>query len=244
MRYLMRFSYDGSKFNGLQVQVEGSTIQGTIEEALTKINKKFVKLTATGRTDALVHAYNQYAHFDLDVLMSGSEVEKALNSLVGSYIYVKEVKEVANDFHARFDVQNKTYVYKINMGEYNPIEYDYVYQYCKILDIVKMKEASTYLLGKHNFKSFAKAKDLRESYERTIYDISFKENNNILEISFTGDGFLRYMVRNMVGFLIEVGSSKREAKEAITILNSQDRRCAGINVPANGLYLVDVVFKK
>ncbi len=244
MRYLITFSYDGSKFYGLQKQPDKETVQSNIESALEKINKKKVSLVATGRTDALVHAYKQYAHFDLDINIECLCLKRALNSLVSRYIYIKDVKVVSNDFHARFDVLNKTYVYKINMGEYDPISCDYVYQYNQDLDIMKMEEASKYLIGTHNFKSFTTAKDERDSYERTIYSIDFKRNDNILEISFTGNGFLRYMVRNMVGILIEVGSLKRDPREVEVILKSEDRKCAGITAEPCGLYLVDVKFKK
>ena len=244
MRYLITFSYDGSKFYGLQKQPNKETIQSNIESALEKINKKKVCLISTGRTDALVHAYKQYAHFDLDINIECIALKKALNSLTSKYIYVKDVKQVSGDFHARFDVLNKTYVYKINMGEYDPISCDYIYQYNKNLDITKMEEASKYLIGTHNFKSFTTAKDKRKSYERTIDNITFKKTNDLLEISFTGNGFLRYMVRNMVGILIEIGSLERNVDEIETILNSEDRKYAGITAQPCGLYLVDVKFKK
>ena len=142
MRYLIRFSYDGSKYNGYQKQVDVSTIQEKLEQALTKINdNNFVQVTSSGRTDRGVHALNQYAHFDLDIDIQENKLKMALNSLLPDDIYVKEARLVSDDFHARFNVKSKEYVYKINLGEYDPIDKDYIYQYNKELDISKMKDA-------------------------------------------------------------------------------------------------------
>lgn len=239
MRYLITFSYDGSKFNGYQKQIDKNTIQDKLEEALTEINKKEVFVSATGRTDAKVHAYNQKAHFDLDITIEEENLKRAINSLIGNYIYVKHVKKVNDNFHARFDCFEKTYTYKINVGEYNPIECDYVYQYCKCLDVSNMKQAIQYLIGEHNFKSFTKADDIKDDYKRTIYKATIEQQDNYIYITFTGNGFMRYMVRNIVGTLIEVGENKRKPEEIIVILNSMDRKVAGKTAPANGLYLID-----
>lgn len=240
MRYLITFSYDGSKFNGYQKQPNKNTIQDKLEEALTEINHKPVLVSATGRTDAGVHAYNQKAHFDLDFDIEESSLKKALNSLVGDYIYIKEVMKVDNTYHARFDCKEKTYTYKINTGEYNPIEADYVYQYGKSLDISKMQEAIKYLEGEHNFKSFTKSDDVKDSYVRNIFYTNIRCEADYILITFTGNGFMRYMVRNMVGTLIEVGEGKRNPKDIKDILKSADRRKAGKTAPACGLYLIDV----
>ena len=242
MRYLITFSYDGSKFFGYQKQKEEETIQETLEQALTKINKKEVHVVGSGRTDAKVHANMQCAHFDLDINIEPENLKKGINSLIGDYIYVYKVEQVDNNFHARFNVLKKTYTYKLNMGEYNPIEADYVYQLNKQLDINKMIEASNYLIGEHNFKSFTKADDIKESYIRTIYDLNIKEPNNYLTISFTGNGFMRYMVRNMVGSLIEVGLLKKQPQDIKTILEQEDRTKAGITAPACGLYLDNIEY--
>ena len=156
MRYLITFSYDGSKYKGYQKQPEVTTIQGELEKVLTGINNSEVLVSASGRTDAGVHALNQTAHFDLDINITSEKLKMALNSLLPSDIYVKKVEEVDRDFHARFNVKEKEYIYKINVGEYNPLEKDYVYQYNKELDVVKMKEAIKYFEGTHDFKSFTK----------------------------------------------------------------------------------------
>lgn len=243
MKYLMTFSYDGSKYFGYQKQPNTETVQEVIESKLSQINSnKEVTISASGRTDAGVHALNQKAHFALDNNISPDTLKHSLNEMLPSSIYVKNIKEVNDDFHARFNVKEKIYQYKINMGEYNPVEADYIYQYCKKLDISLMKEASKYLVGEHNFKSFTKPNEDEKSYIREIYDIDIKTDNDILYLTFKGNGFMRYMVRNMVGTLIEVGSGKITAEDVKKILSDENRKSAGICAPACGLYLYDVIY--
>lgn len=242
MRFLIKFSYDGSKYNGYQKQPRKKTIQKELEKALKEINaSKKVYVSSSGRTDKGVHAINQYAHFDLGINIKPSNLKRALNSLLPDDIYVKDAKEVSDDFHARFDVKKKEYIYKINMGEYNPIEKDYVYQYCKDLDINEMKKAITCVEGTHNFKSFVKGDDY-EDYERTIISTKIEKKANILTISLLGTGFMRYMVRNIVGLLIEVGEHKYNSTDIEKILKVQDRTKSGKCAPACGLYLEDVYY--
>ena len=246
MRYLITFAYDGSKYKGYQKQPRVKTIQGELERALKEINNdKQVDVSASGRTDAKVHAYNQKAHFDLDIKITCDKLKQALNSLIPGDIYVKSVVEVKDDFHARFNVKAKEYIYKINMGEYNPLEKDYVYQYNKRLDLVEVERALKYLEGEHDFKSFSKADDEKEDYVRTIIQTNIIreiKDVNHFTISFLGTGFLRYQVRNMVGLLIEIGEGKRKSEDILEILEAKDRRKAGITAPGEGLYLKDVFY--
>ena len=207
MRYFMTFSYDGSKYKGYQKQPRVKTVQSEIEKALKQISgNERITISASGRTDAGVHALNQKAHFDLKKEIAPEKLRKAINSLIPSDIYIKEIVEVEPDFHARFNVKAKEYIYKINMGEYNPIEKDYIYQYNRRLDIVEMERALKYLEGTHNYKSFTKADEEKEDFVRTIVQANLirdVKNVNNITISFLGTGFLRYMVRNMVGCLMQ-----------------------------------------
>lgn len=243
MRYLIRFSYDGTNFYGYQKQPNKRTVQNEIEQVLSNVSNSKILISASGRTDALVHAINQYAHFDLEMNIGTVGLKKALNSLLPNDIYVSEVLEVSDDFHARFSVKSKEYVYKINVGEYNPIERNYIYQYNRELNVAKMIEAIKYFKGKHNFKSFTKTNMEIDDYDREIYDVDIEKSNNIITIYFKGNGFLRYMVRNMVGSLIEVGSGKKEPIDIKKILEYEDRNKAGIIAPACGLYLKNVYYK-
>lgn len=246
MKYFMTFSYDGSAFKGYQKQNNERTIQGEIEKVLSKINSnKQVNLCATGRTDAGVHALNQKAHFVLDKMIETDRLLKSINGLLPSDIYVKKIEVINDNFHARYNVKSKEYIYKINMGEYNPVERNYVYQYNKRLDILSIERALKYFEGEHNFKSFTKCDENDKDCNRIIYQASLirdLKNNNILTISLVGNGFLRYMVRNIVGLLIEIGEGKRKSEEVYTILNKEDRKEAGITAPPNGLYLKDVFY--
>lgn len=246
MKYFITFSYDGSKYKGYQKQPRCKTIQGELEKVLKQINDdKEVSVSASGRTDAGVHALNQKAHFELEVKITCEKLRQALNSLLPKDIYVKNVENVSEDFHARFNVKAKEYIYKINMGEYNPIEKDYVYQYNKKLDLVEIERALKYFEGEHDFKSFSKADDQRDDYVRTIVQtnvIRDTKNVNYVVISFLGTGFLRYQVRNMVGLLIEIGEGKRKSEDVLDIIRAQDRRRAGITAPPEGLYLKDVFY--
>lgn len=246
MRYLITFAYDGSGYKGYQKQPKKKTIQGELEKALKKINdNQKVDLHASGRTDAGVHANNQKAHFDLDMNITVEKLYKALNSLVPEDIYIKKVEEVSDTFHARFNVKAKEYIYKINMGEYDPIERKYVYQYNKKLDVVEMERALKYLEGEHDFKSFSKTDEEREDYTRRIVQthlVRSVKNVNKIKIVFLGTGFLRYQVRNMVGTLIEIGEGKRKSEDIIEILQAKDRRKAGKTANPEGLYLNDVFY--
>ncbi len=246
MRYLITFAYDGSGYKGYQKQPKKKTIQGELEKALKTINNDTkVEVHASGRTDAGVHAHNQKAHFDLDINITPNNLQKALNSLTPDDIFIRRVEPVSETFHARFNVKAKEYVYKINMGEYDPIERNYVYQYNKKLDVVEMERALKYLEGEHDFKSFSKADDEKEDYVRKIVQtnlIRTLKNVNKIEIVFLGTGFLRYQVRNMVGTLIEIGEGKRKSEDIIEILNAKDRRKAGKTAAPEGLYLNDVFY--
>ena len=246
MRYLITIAYDGTLFSGYQKQPRERTVQGELEKALKEINGgKKVTAHASGRTDAKVHAMAQKVHFDLDTKITVDKLEKALNSLLPEDIYVKKAEEVNDDFHARFSAIGKEYIYILNMGEYNPLERNYVYQHNKKLDVVEMERAMKYLEGTHNFKSFTKTDEEKEDYVRTISQTNLIRDTkdvNKITLVFVGTGFLRYMVRNIVGTLIEVGEGKRRSEEVIDILRKEDRKVAGKTANAEGLYLKNVFY--
>jgi len=246
MRYLMTFSYDGSNFCGYQKQSNGRTVQKVLEDVLKEINGgKVVNVCASGRTDAGVHALNQRAHFDMDIKITTDKLLRGINSLLPEDIYVKKIQEVDDNFHARFNAIGKEYVYIINMGEYNPLERNYCYQYGKKLDVVSMERGLKYLEGEHNFKSFTKTNDEIVDYVRKISQTYIERDSkdlNKLLITFVGNGFMRYMVRNMVGLLIEIGEGKRRPEDVIDILKHEDRNFAGKTAPACGLYLRNVFY--
>lgn len=245
-RYFITFSYDGTNFSGYQKQHRERTIQNELEKALKEINEnKKVEVHASGRTDAKVHALNQKAHFDLDIKITKEKLKKALNSLLPEDIHIKNVEEVSDNFHARYNAKGKEYIYKINMGEYNPLERNYVYQYNNRLDVTEIERAMKYLEGTHNFKSFTKTDEEKDDYVRTLSQTNLirdLKDVNKITLVFVGTGFLRYMVRNMVGTLIEVGEGKRKSEDIITILKEQNRAHAGKTAAPEGLYLKNVFY--
>ncbi len=241
MRYRIDFSYDGTNFNGYQLQPNLRTVQNELEKAVSYLNQQtYTSVSSSGRTDKGVHALNQVAHFDLAIEIPIDKIKRGLNSNLPDDIYVIKVTKVSNHFHARFSVKKKEYVYKINIGEYNPLMRNYVYQYNRKLDVDKMKEAIKYFEGTHDFTSFVSSEDERENKVRTILKTNIQEKNHIIEISFQADGFMKYQVRNMVGLLISIGSYKKEVADVTKILKQKDRTKAVKTAPAEGLYLKKV----
>ncbi len=241
MYFLISISYDGSKFYGFQRLKKHFTVQQRIEEALTLINKKEVTIKGAGRTDRGVHAYDQKASFKLDINIDENHLKLALNSLVKPYIYVTNVKIVDASFHARFNTIKKEYIYKINLGKYNPLYTDYYYTPEYSLDIDKMKDCAKIFVGIHNFENFVAG--TRNNYECIIYDIKFKKHKDILEIKFIGKSFYRYMVRNLVGAMMDVGRGKNTIDEIKYALDNPNISKTFSTALPNGLYLNKIYYK-
>lgn len=235
MRYLARIMYDGSKFQGFERLNNNKGVQNELERVLTKINNKEVLVKASGRTDALVHALDQCIHFDLDKNYHEQELKYKLNKMLNPYISVKKIMKVSDQFHARFSVVLKTYVYQIYLGEKNPFYNNYAYWYPYELNIKKMKEASKLFLGYHDYRNFVSGSDTK-SFGK-IDSIKIKKKKDFLYIELKGKSFYRYMVRNIVGALILVGKGKIETSDIFKALNNIDYKIPSFVAPANGLYL-------
>ena len=243
MRYLIYFSYDGKDFNGYQKQDGLRTVQDELEKALKFINGGYdTVVTSSGRTDKGVHANCAAAHFDLSVNITEYKLKRALNSNLPGDIHVIKAEHVDNNFHARYMVKEKEYKYYLNMGEYNPCKRYYEYQYCKKSDVNEIEKAIKYFKGEHNFKSFTPNKDIRNNYIRTITDCYIEVINDTLVFTFKGNGFLKYQIRNMVGYLIKIGEHKKSREDIPKILKMQDRRYASITAHPEGLYLNRVIY--
>ena len=245
MRFLIKFSYDGTNYAGYQIQPGKNTIQECLEKALSEVNNHQKTLAhSSGRTDKGVHAKAQYAHVDLDINITTNKLKRALNSNLPDDIHVIDTFIVDDNFHARYNTKSKKYEYYINLGEYNPIEKNYVFQYNHELNVDAMKDAIKVFLGEHDFRAFVTDNKDKVNCVRTITKAEIKEKDGKLKITFEGTGFLRYQVRNMVGILIKVGENKISTDDVLKILMSKDRTKSGKTAPANGLYLVDVIYKK
>ena len=243
MRFLIKFSYDGSAYVGFQTQKGLNTIQEALENAVSNVNNhQKTPIVATGRTDKGVHALCQYAHTDLNINITEKKLKRALNSNLPADIHVIETKIVPDDFHARYQVKQKEYQYIINMGEYNPIERNYVFQYNYKLNVEKMQKAIKYFLGEHDFRAFVTDNKEKENCIREIYQAEIIQEGEKIKLKFIGNGFLRYQVRNMVGILIKVGEEKISPETVEKILISKDRTKSGKTAPAEGLYLVDIKY--
>lgn len=235
MRYLINLSYNGSLFYGYQIQNNKVTVEGEIEKTLSKILNTKINTIAASRTDRGVHALNQYCHFDYDKSINLKKLTHSMNSLINDGIYIRKITKVNDDFHARYNVVQKEYIYKINMGEYNPIEKDYVYQYNKPIKKELIEEFIKLMNGEHNFKSFTSDKD-KDSYVRNI-TIDYKIQSKVLYLKFRSSGFLRYMIRNIVGLLIDINDNKKSLEDIKYIFDSKNRCSLGVCAPSEGLYL-------
>ncbi len=240
MKYLINLAYNGNSFYGYQIQKKELTVEGELEKCLSKILNEKINTIASSRTDRYVHALDQYCTFDYDKNINISKLTKSLNSIINDGIYIKKIKKVNESFNVRHDVHKKTYVYKINMGKYNPIDKDYVYQYCKKIDKKLIEEFISKVSGKHNFRSFTSDNE-NNNYVRDV-KISYKIIKNTLYLKFESSGFRRYMIRNIVGLLIDINNNKKDINKIEEMFNSQSRESLGICAPGNGLYLEKIEF--
>lgn len=241
MRYKCIVSYDGSLFHGFQVQGELRTVQSEIEKVLLIILKKPTRIHGAGRTDAGVHAIGQVFHFDTEIEMKAEYMRNAINSRLPKDIYVKGVEVVTNEFHSRFSAKSKVYKYLIDTGEYNPLQINYRYYYRYKIDIDKLIEAAKIFVGEHDFSAFTKNHKITNTI-RTIYSLDVSVNENLITITFHGDGFLHNMVRIIVAMLLEVAKGKIVKDDLVKIMESKNRRLAPKTSVPNGLYLEKVLY--
>lgn len=238
-------SYDGTQFSGYQVQPGERTVQLEIEKVLKLMHKGVdVKITASGRTDARVHATGQVIHFDTPLAIPTEKYVKALNVQLPRDIRVVKIEQVAADFHARFDVTGKRYRY---IWDCNAIQSPFRRFYTVETNGVKpnvemMQEAAQAILGEHDFSCFCAANTSVVDKVRTVQDLQFEWHGEELHMTIAGNGFLYNMVRIIAGTLWEVGTAKREASSLVATIASKDRAQAGKTAPANGLYLEEVFY--
>lgn len=239
----LTIEYDGKGFNGWQKQPNKLNIQGEIERAIYNITKEEVDLIGSGRTDAGVHALGQVANFKTNSEISIEKLPLAINSQLKNSIVIKEAEEVDERFHSRYNAKHKTYRYIINNSKcgtaiYRNLEYSYPFK----LDVEKMKQASKYFEGEHDFKAFKSSGTSSKNSVRTIYKAIVKQEGEKIIIELTGNGFLYNMVRIISGTLLDVGLGKIQPEEIPEMIESKDRQRAGKTLPAHGLYLVEVKY--
>lgn len=242
MNYRLDLQYDGTRYAGWQKQKDtDNTIQGKIEEVLSKMCGTAVTIQGAGRTDAGVHARGQVANVNLDTEKSCEEICEYLNRYLPEDIEVTQVKQVSERFHSRLNAREKVYQYRVVTGSHkNVFERKYQCPLHESLDVEAMKKAAVYLEGTHDFKSFCSNKKMKKSSVRTLYHIEIQSLPQEIKITFTGNGFLYNMVRILTGTLIEVGRGERKPEKMTEILAGCDRANAGFTAPARGLTLLEV----
>ncbi|MGV8059189.1 MAG: tRNA pseudouridine(38-40) synthase TruA [Smithellaceae bacterium] len=242
--FKMVVEYDGTAYCGWQRQVNGLSIQQVLEETILLITQEKVTVIGSGRTDAGVHALNQVASFRSNTRLPAEILYRGINGLLPPDIVLKAVEEVDREFNALRDARGKVYFYKICNKRLRPaLGRNYFWFIYHPLDLTAMEQAAQYLIGLHDFSCFcATGSDVKDR-TRILTGIHINRyEDGLLEITIEAQGFLKYMVRNIVGTLVEIGRGKRQPSEMKKILESRDRNIAGITAPARGLYLKEVKY--
>lgn len=243
MRVKCIVSYDGTRFHGWQVQNKERTVQGEIQKALEKINQKETIIHASGRTDAKVHGVHQVFHFDTEKQLPEQQWKRAINHFMPNDIYILDAKYVDEDFHSRYSAVKKEYRYLLSTNEYNPFDTNYIYQYGRELDVKAMQEAANLFLGEHNFASFC-SYDQYGNTIRTLYSFDITEDKGIITFTLIGNGFRRYMVRHLVGGLIQVGAHRISGEILSEMLESCGEKKCLFKAKPQGLYLQEVYYEE
>jgi tRNA pseudouridine38-40 synthase len=242
-------AYDGTDFRGWQRQPDAPTIQGCLEDALQKLTGAPAQVFGSGRTDAGVHASHQVANFPTASTIPGGNFVKALNDLLPPTVRIKGAEDVAPAFHARYDVRSKTYRYRIlTTPVCSPLLWRFVCHHPYPLDRTRMAQAAGLFEGEHDFTSFVAADGQEEEETKSRVRVILKSRllwrprSSLLVYEVAGKGFLRYMVRNIVGTLLEVGRGKLAPSDIPNIIAARDRTQAGPTAPAQGLCLMNVEY--
>ena len=250
MNYKLLIQYDGTDFHGWQVQENQRTVQGELERVMSLLNDGAVHVAGSGRTDAGVHAEGQTANVKITKNFTPEKLQNAINGNIWRDLRILKVEKAADDFHARFSAKGKTYLYRIvNAPVVSPFWARYAHHEARPLDAHRIGEAARLFLGEHDWTAFSSAQSDSENKVRTISNFTVdsvwdsRANAAILEIRITGSGFLRYMVRSIVGTLLEVGRGEKDFDTIQTAIVTGERDLAGATAPAHGLTLLKVYYE-
>lgn len=235
----LTIAYDGTRYNGWQRQDNTeNTIQGKLEQLLSRMTGENVEIHGSGRTDGGVHAHGQVAHFHTNTNMKKEEILAYMNEYLPQDIAILDVRDAAERFHSRLNVKRKTYCYHIwNSSVPNVFQRKYCYQVPEQLDIEAMREGAKYLLGTHDFKSFCSRKKMKKSTVRMIESVSIEKTGDEIILTYKGNGFLYNMVRILTGTLIEIGRGEKNPEDIPSIIEGKNRELAGFTAPPQGLFL-------
>jgi tRNA pseudouridine38-40 synthase len=247
MNFKLTIQYDGTDFHGWQIQDELRTVQGDLTKALSLIDGRDVVVHGSGRTDAGVHAEGQVANVNLQRKITPEKLRAGINGNVGKDLRVLEAKVVDDEFHARYSALEKTYCYRVVNGPVlSPFWLRYAHQDARSLDLELMRQSAKLFLGGHDWSAFSSAQSDAETKTRTITHLAIREcldkraRSRMVEITVSADGFLRYMVRSIVGTLLSVGRGEMDGKVVERAIGEGDRSLVGATAPACGLTLLSV----
>jgi len=242
MRLFAVVSYRGTNYQGWQRQPNVITIQEEIEKTLSQYFNREIVISGAGRTDSGVHALGQTFHFDVD--LEDIDLDRflySINCMLPADIKIEDIEQVDDDFHARFSAKEKVYSYQMVLRSKDPLFYDIMYTCPYKLDLKAMEEALTYFIGEHNFKNFTSKEEDKDNFVRNVYDITFENNGDYVNIIFRGNGFMRYMIRYMVGTALEVARGRMTLEEVKALLDeNSERNIVSFKAPAEGLLLLEV----
>ena len=243
MRVFGRVSYKGTQYQGWQKQTSAPSVQETIEKELSQILNTPISIQGSGRTDAGVHAKGQTFHFDVDKEVDLERLRYSLNCLLPEDVYVKSLEKVDDNFHARYSAKTKVYQYNIHFGHRDVFGNDLEATIPQPCDLALFKEALKLFEGKHNFQNFTSKEEDQENFVREIYEINFEESKNRISITLKGNGFMRYMIRFLIGTALAISQGKENIsfiKENLD--DNNERNIVSYKAPSEGLYLVDVIY--
>ncbi len=250
MNFKLLIQYDGTDFHGWQVQENQRTVQGELERTLSLLEDAEVKVVGSGRTDAGVHAEGQVANVRLNRVFTPDQLRLAINGNLWRDVRIMNVEKAADDFHARFSAKGKHYVYRVvNAPVMSPFWLRFAHHEARLLDVGRMNETARFFLGEHDWTAFSAARSDVENRVRTIRSFTVESfwdarvNSSIIEFRISADGFLRYMVRSIVGTMLEVGRGEKDSDTIQSAIVGGDRELAGKTAPANGLTLMKVEYE-
>jgi tRNA pseudouridine38-40 synthase len=247
MNFKLLIQYDGTDFHGWQVQENQRTVQGELERTVSLLEDAEVHVVGSGRTDAGVHAEGQVANIRLNRAFTPDKLRMAINGNLWRDVRILTVENVPDDFHARFSAKLKTYVYRVvNAPVMSPFWLRWAHHEARPLDVGRMNDAARIFLGEHDWTAFSAARSDVENRVRTIKEFTVESfwdaraNSSVIEFRISANGFLRYMVRSIVGTMLEVGRGEKDFDTIQTAIVSGDRNLAGITAPPQGLTLLKV----
>jgi len=238
---LLQIEYDGTAYAGWQVQPNGLAVQEVVEKALAELLADKVRIHSSGRTDAGVHARGMMAHFKTEATLPLKAFREGVNRFLPQDVVIRNVAEKPNDFHARYSAKGKWYRYTIYQNAVrSPLSARTAWHLRNKLNLEKMREAAGLIVGEHDFQAFRSSSCAAKTTTREIYQVDITKEDDFIYLDFRGSGFLKHMVRMLVGTLVEIGGDRRPVNDLSKLLAGENDVSCGVNAPAHGLCLQEV----